>query len=347
MNDNVVNVAILGASGYTGAETIRLLLQSNKYHISAMSADSKAGLNIGQVFSHMRNHNLPSLLKVDDINFNSIDAVISCMPHGKSQEIISSIPNNIKISDLSADFRFSDINLYEKTYEVSHKAASLQKEVVYGLTELNRVEIKKCRIVSNPGCYPTSALIPLIPLVKNNLIEIENIIVDSKSGVSGAGRNLKESLLFAELSEGFGAYSLANHRHAPEINFQLSEHVESNVNITFTPHLLPIKRGILSTIYFKIKNDYKLKDIKNCLSKTYKNEQFIDINEDYIPSTHDVRGTNLCSIGLAYDNNTKNCIVVSVIDNLIKGASGQALQNLNVMFGNNESEGLINIPMFI
>ena len=345
MNENIVNVAVLGASGYTGVETIRLLLQSNKYHISAMSADSKAGLNMGQVYSHMRNYKLPSLLKVDDINFNSIDAVISCMPHGKSQEIISSIPNNIKISDLSADFRFSDINLYEKTYEVSHKAVSLQKEVVYGLTELNRAEIKRCRIVSNPGCYPTSVLIPLIPLIKNNLIEIENIIVDSKSGVSGAGRSLKESLLFAEVSEDFGAYGLA--RHAPEINFHLSQHFESNVDVTFTPHLLPIKRGILSTIYFKIKDDYKLKDIKNCLSKTYKNEQFIDVNEDYIPSIHDVRGTNLCSIGLAYDNNTKNCIVVSVIDNLIKGASGQALQNLNVMFGNNESEGLINIPMFI
>ena len=347
MNDNIVNVAILGASGYTGAETIRLLLQSSKYHISAMTADSKAGLNIGEVFSHMRNYNLPSLIKADDINFDSIDAIISCMPHGKSQEIISSIPNNIKISDLSADFRFSNIDLYEKTYEVSHKAISLQKEVVYGLTELNRAEIKKCRIVSNPGCYPTSALIPLIPLVKNNMIEIENIIVDSKSGVSGAGRGLKESLLFAEVSEGFGAYALANHRHAPEINFHLSEYFESNVNVTFTPHLLPIKRGILSTIYFKIKDDYKFKDIKNCLSKTYKNEQFIDVNEDYIPSTHDVRGTNLCSIGLAYDKNTKNCIIVSVIDNLIKGASGQALQNLNLMFGNKESEGLINIPTFI
>jgi len=345
--EKMFNVAILGASGYTGLEAIRLLLNSNNYNISVLTADTKAGMNISDVFTHLRDYDLPKLKKIDEINFNKIDAVISCLPHGKSQNVISSIPNNIKIVDLSADFRFKDTILYEKTYDSKHTEKELQKEVVYGLTELNRLEISTSRVIANPGCYPTSVLLPLIPILNNDLIEDKNIIIDSKSGVSGAGRSHKDYLLFGEVSEGFMAYGLANHRHKPEINFHLSEIKKSKINVTFTPHLLPIKRGILSTIYVKTRDNYNIEDIKSCLNNKYKNESFVNFYDNYIPNVHDVRGTNLCNIGVAYDKNSNTCIIVSVIDNLIKGASGQALQNLNLMLGLSETEGLINVPMFL
>ena len=347
MSKKNYNVAILGASGYTGLEIIRLLINTKIYNISAITADTKAGMNMSEVYPHLRNYDLPKLIKINDIDFNKIDAVISCLPHGKAQNIISSIPKNIKIVDLSADFRFQDVSIYEETYNSIHQAKGLQQEVVYGLTELNRNKIKTSRIVANPGCYPTSALLPLVPIINNGLVDLENVIIDSKSGVSGAGRTLKDSLLFGEVSDGFMAYGVSNHRHKPEITFQLLDFTESNVNITFTPHLLPIKRGILSTIYLKINDKFRYEDIEECLKNTYETETFVNVYDNYIPSTHDVRGTNCCSIGISLDKNSNICILVSVIDNLIKGASGQALQNLNLMLGVKETEGLINVPMFI
>ena len=347
MGKEIFNVAILGASGYTGLETIRLLLNSSNYNISVLTADTKAGMNIGDVFPHLRHYDLPKLIKIDQINFNNIDAIISCLPHGKLQNIITSIPNNIKVVDLSADFRFKDTSLYEKTYDTKHIAKTMQKEIIYGLTELNRKEIKNSRIIANPGCYPTSVLLPLIPILNDNLIDVKNIIIDSKSGVSGAGRTNKDYLLFGEVSESFMAYGVGYHRHKPEINSQLSEIIKSNIDVTFTPHLLPIKRGILSTIYIKIKDKYKIEDIKKCLNNKYKNEPFVNFYDNYIPNVHDVAGTNLCSIGIAYDRDSNTCIIISVIDNLIKGASGQALQNLNLMFDIKETEGLIHVPMFL
>tara|TARA_B100000686_G_C16805932_1_gene990399 strand:+ start:541 stop:1587 length:1047 start_codon:yes stop_codon:yes gene_type:complete len=348
MSKKIYNVAVLGASGYTGLEIIRLLIKSNNnYKILVLTAETKAGMEVSDIFPHLRAYDLPKLIKINEVNFDKIDAVISCLPHGKSHKIVASIPNHIKIIDLSADFRFSDTSLYEKTYDSKHIEKQLQKEVVYGLTELNRVEIKNSRIVANPGCYPTSALLPLIPLVNNGIIDPMNIIIDSKSGVSGAGRTHKDYLLFGEISEGFMAYGLPNHRHKPEINFQLSRIIKSDINVTFTPHLLPIKRGILSTIYIKIKGNYGIEDLKNCLDNKYKNEAFVNFYDNYIPNIHDVRGTNLCNIGVVYDGNSNTCIIISVIDNLLKGASGQALQNLNLMFDIEETHGLINVPMFL
>ena len=342
-----IKVAILGASGYTGLEIIRLLINSKNYIITEITADSKAGMSMSEVYPHLRNYDLPKLKKIEEVNFNKIDAVVSCLPHSKSHKVISSIPSNIKIVDLSADFRFKNIDIFEQTYDTNHKAKELQKEVVYGLSEINRDNIAKARVVANPGCYPTSALLPLIPIIKNNLIYIENIIIDSKSGVSGAGRTHKDFLLFGEVSDGFMAYGVSNHRHKPEINFQIGEFANSLVNVSFTPHLLPIKRGILSTIYFKIDNSYNIKNIISCLKDSYSKESFINVYDNYMPSTHDVRGTNFCNIGVSFDNSSNTCIIVSVIDNLIKGASGQALQNLNLMFGIEETQGLINVPMFI
>ena len=214
---NRANIAILGASGYTGIEAIRLLVNNSNYNIVALTADSNAGMSVSEVYPHLSRINLPDLKKIEDINFSKIDAVISCLPHGKSQKILSSLPKNIKICDLSADFRFGDVQSYEKVYNKSHEAKGLQKEAVYGLTEINRDKIKKARFVANPGCYPTSALLPILPLIDSNIIKYGTIVVDSKSGVSGAGRTLKNNLLYSEVSEGFSAYGLVNHRHSPEI----------------------------------------------------------------------------------------------------------------------------------
>ena len=261
------------------------------------------------------------------------------------QNILSSLPKHIKICDLSADFRFNDPKVYEKVYEKKHDALELQKEAVYGLTEINRKAIKSARVIANPGCYPTSALLPLLPLIYKNLISHNNIIIDSKSGVSGAGRTLKNSLLFGEVSDGFTAYGLGSHRHRPEIQSQLNNSQSSDIKVVFTPHLLPIKRGILSTIYFDINDNCNINDIKDCLNDTYLNEKFVNF-VDGVPSTHEVRGTNMCKMGLAYDAVANKAIIISVLDNLVKGAAGQAIQNLNLMMGFNESEGLVNVSMF-
>ena len=343
--DNVANIAILGASGYTGAETIRLIINNNNYNIINMTANSKAGNDISEIYPHLSGLGLPKLIKVEDVDFSKIDAVISCLPHGRTQNILSSLPKHIKICDLSADFRFNDPKVYEKVYDKKHDALELQKEAVYGLTEINRKAIKSARVIANPGCYPTSALLPLLPLIYKNLISHNNIIIDSKSGVSGAGRTLKNSLLFGEVSDGFTAYGLGSHRHRPEIQSQLNNSQSSDIKVVFTPHLLPIKRGILSTIYFDINDNCNIDDIKDCLNDTYLNEKFVNFI-DGVPSTHEVRGTNMCKIGLAYDAVANKAIIISVLDNLVKGAAGQAIQNLNLMMGFNESEGLVNVSMF-
>ena len=342
---NRANIAILGASGYTGVEAIRLLANNHNYNIIELTADSKAGKSISEVYPQLSGMNLPYLKKIEDINFSQVDAVISCLPHGKTQKILSDIPRHIKICDLSADFRFEDIDTYEKVYSKKHEARELQEEAIYGLTEINREKIKNARFVSNPGCYPTSALLPIIPLIDNNIIQHGNIVVDSKSGVSGAGRTLKENLLFGEVSEGFSAYGLVNHRHRPEIQNQIHKIASTKYKVLFTPHLLPIKRGILSTIYLNINDKFNLDDVINCLKDKYTEEQFVFYSET-LPSTHDVRGTNICKMKAVFDSITNKIIIISVIDNLIKGASGQAIQNLNLMMGFKEAEGLINFPMF-
>ena len=249
---NRANIAILGASGYTGVEAIRLLANNHNYNIIGLTADSKAGKSISEVYPQFSGMNLPYLKKIEDINFSQVDAIISCLPHGKTQKILSDIPRHIKICDLSADFRFEDIYTYEDVYGKKHEARELQEEAIYGLTEINRKKIKNARFVSNPGCYPTSALLPILPLIDNNIIQCGNIVVDSKSGVSGAGRTLKENLLFGEVSDGFSAYGLVNHRHRPEIQNQIHKIGSTEYKVLFTPHLLPIKRGILSTIYLNI-----------------------------------------------------------------------------------------------
>ena len=342
---NSANIAILGASGYTGVEAIRLLVNNSNYNIAGLTADSNAGMSVSEVYPHLSRINLPNLKKIEDTNFSKVDAVISCLPHGKSQKILSSLPKHIKICDLSADFRFDDIESYEKIYDKKHEAVDIQKDVIYGLTEINRKKIKKARFIANPGCYPTSALLPILPLIGDNIIKYGTIVIDSKSGVSGAGRTLKNNLLYGEVSEGFSAYGLVNHRHRPEIQSQITNLGSSEYKVLFTPHLLPIKRGILTTIYLSIKDDLNIDNVIKCLKDRYSDETFVDY-ADTLPSTHDVRGTNLCKMKAVFDESTNKIIIISVIDNLIKGAAGQAIQNLNLMLGFDETNGLINLPMF-
>ena len=345
-----IKAAIIGASGYTGAELIRILINHPQVEISALIANSNAGQKIADIYPHLIHYNLPQLQKLDEINFSEIDVAFGCLPHTTSQETFKKLladPKNshLKIIDLSADFRLENIADYQKWYEHEHIAADLQPQAVYGLSEINRNQIKKSNLIACPGCYPTSALLPLIPLLKNKLIESHDIIIDSKSGVTGAGRSVKQSNLFCEINESVKAYSIGNHRHIGEIEQELSKAFGAKIEVDFTPHLLPINRGIISTIYAKINPKFSIEDIKNCLHTAYEDEPFVQIIEGE-PNIKYVAGTNLCVIAAKKAHTTGKVILVSVIDNLCKGASGQAVQNMNILFGFDEKTGLEFAPTF-
>jgi N-acetyl-gamma-glutamyl-phosphate reductase len=342
--------AILGASGYTGAELIRILVNHSKVEIAALVANSNAGVNIEEIYQHLIHYDLPILQKVEEVNFSEIDVVFGCLPHTTSQEtfvkILSDQKNShLKIIDLSADFRLEKIEDYKKWYGHDHLASNLQKSAVYGLCEINRNKIKKSNLIACPGCYPTSALLPLIPLLQNQLIEKNGIIIDSKSGTSGAGRSIKKQNLFCEINESVKAYSIGNHRHIGEIEQELSNAANDKIEINFTPHLLPISRGIISTIYAKLNKNFTINDIQNCLNTKYADEKFVRITEKE-PSIKDVVSTNFCVISAKQGRTSDVVILVSVIDNLCKGASGQAVQNMNIIFGFDEFEGLNFSPIF-
>ena len=345
---NKLKIAIIGASGYTGSELIRILLNHKKVEISALIANSNAGQKIEQLYPHLIHYNLPDLKKLEEVDFSKIDAVFGCLPHTTSQETFAKIfPANphLKIFDLSADFRLENPADYQKWYEHEHIAQDLQPQAIYGLSEIHRNKIKKSNLIACPGCYPTSALLPLIPLLENNLIETRDIIIDSKSGTSGAGRSLKQGNLFCEVNESVKAYSIGKHRHIGEIEQELSKAAKTPVEIDFTPHLLPINRGIISTIYAKINPKFSVADIQNCLETRYSDEAFVRIISRE-PNIKDVVGTNFCVIAAKKARSENKVIIVSVIDNLCKGASGQAVQNLNIVFGFDEKEGLELAPIF-
>jgi len=345
-----LQVVILGASGYTGAELIRILLNHKKVEIVALIANSNAGQKIEQLYPHLVHYNLPDLQKVEEVDFTKIDVAFGCLPHTTSQETFKKLlsdPKNshLKIIDLSADFRLENPDDYQKWYDHEHVAQELQPQAVYGLCEIYRKEIKKSNLIACPGCYPTSALLPLIPLLENNLIQKEDIIIDSKSGTSGAGRSVKQGNLFCEVNESVRAYSIGKHRHMGEIEQELSKASKAEIMIDFTPHLLPINRGIISTIYAKINPKFSIDDIKNCLETKYEDEAFVKVIEGE-PNIKDVVGTNFCVMAVKKARTANKVIIVSVIDNLCKGASGQAVQNMNIIFGFDEKEGLEFAPLF-
>lgn len=346
-SEKQVRIGLLGASGYTGAEIVRLLANHPYFGITLMTADRKAGQSIGSVFPHLISQDLPTMVAVKDADFSNVDAVFCCLPHGTTQEIIKGLPKSLKIVDLSADFRLRDVSEYEEWYGQPHIAPDLQKEAVYGLTEISREDIKNARLVANPGCYPTSIQLPLVPLIKANLIQYRNIIIDAKSGVSGAGRGAKEANLYSEIAEGIYSYGVTRHRHVPEIEQGLTDVASSKVTVSFTPHLMPMIRGMQSTIYVEVAPGVTIEDLYQQLKISYEDEEFVKLLEKgVVPRTHNVRGSNYCLINVFPDRIPGRAIIISVIDNLVKGASGQALQNLNIMLGFPENTGLLYQPLF-
>ncbi len=340
-------VAILGASGYTGSELIRFLVPHPNVEIAYLTAERHVGKLISEVFPHLSGLMDLELqpLKAKSIPKN-IDFVFTALPHGTSAAVIDHLyKRDIKIIDLGADFRISNRN-YKKWYG-AHPCPELIKKTAYGITELNREKVKKAKLVANPGCYPTSAILGLAPILKNKVADESTIIVDSKSGVTGAGRSPSLDYHFSEVNEGVKAYKVAEHRHMPEIEEGLSNYTGLKVNVLFTPHLIPMDRGILSTIYVNLKKKITTKQLIHLYKQHYKNEQFVRICEERVyPSTNQVRGSNYCDIGIKVTNSNNTAVIVSVIDNLVKGASGQAVQNMNVMLGFEENLGINGAPIF-
>jgi N-acetyl-gamma-glutamyl-phosphate reductase len=349
MNANVnrVRLGILGASGYTGAELLRILAQHPGIAIKALTAEKNAGNSVAELFPHLAGMNLPRLIKIADTDWSGLDAVFCCLPHATTQEVIAGLPKRLKVIDLSADFRLEDPAMYAKWYGHEHHAPDMQKEAVYGMTELKREAVRSSRLCANPGCYPTAAVLPLMPLVENSLIDADDIVIDAKSGVTGAGRELKLGSMFGEVAEGIHAYGIANHRHTAEIEQELSHAAGRKIVANFTPHLMPMNRGILSTIYVRLAKGATADALREALNKRYAGEPFVKIlPKGAAPATRHVRGSNLCLIGVFADRVPGRAILVSALDNLVKGASGQAVQNFNLMHGFPEATALEQQPLF-
>ncbi len=338
------NIAILGASGYTGAELVRLIASHPSMRIVALSADRKAGMEMAEVFPFLRHLDLPRLQKIDDIDFADIDLCFCALPHATTQTVVSALPRDLKIVDLSADFRLRDAADYEKWYGQPHAALDLQAEAVYGLTEFYRDDIRAARLVAGTGCNAATGQYALRPLIAAGCIDLDEILIDLKAGVSGAGRSLKENLLHAELSGGTHSYSAGGkHRHLGEFDQEFSKIAGRPVLVQFTPHLLPMNRGILATTY--VKGDPAT--VHATLQAAYANEPFLRVLPfGALPSTRDIAGSNFCHIGVIGDRIAGRAVVIAVLDNLTKGSSGQAIQNANLMLGIDETAGLMLAPVF-
>ena len=338
------NVVILGASGYVGAELVRILLTHPEMRIQGLTADRKAGLRMGEVFPHLSHVDLPVLQKLDEVSFDEVDLVFSALPHATGQKIIKDLPDAVKVCDLSADFRLSDPAAYEAWYGGTHLAPELQREAVYGLTEFYRDDVKAARLVACTGCNAATAQFALRPLVGGGLVDLDHIIIDLVVGVSGAGRALKENLLHAELSEGTNAYGVGGtHRHLAEFDQEFSKIAGREVKVQFTPHLAPFNRGILATCYVHgeaeawhaaVDAAYMLEPVLHVLPM------------GQTPSTHHVRGSNMVHIGVVADRIAGRTIVIAALDNLTKGSAGMGVQNANLMLGLPETMGLDLVPVF-
>jgi len=341
MKDSL-NVAIAGATGYIGIQLIKILAKHPKVKILYLCGKKSAGKSIYSFDKNIGIKNLPKIIKIEKVNWNKINILFTSLPNGEAQKIAKYLPKKIKLIDLSGDFRLDDHKLYKKWYGINHKSKELINKSIYSITEFSRNVLHKYRIISCPGCYPTSIQIPLIPLIQKKAINIKNIIIDSKSGYSGAGKDIKKKFKFKNLFNSVNAYGVGHHKHAAEIDQELSKVSKNKINVIFTPHLLPMYRGILSTIYLEMKNNYNCKKIYKLLKNYHKNNFFVKIAKyNTAIGTGDVINTNYCNISVCEDRRKNRIIIISTIDNLIKGGSGQAVQNMNVAFNFKESSGLI------
>jgi len=345
----MLNVAIIGASGYTGVELARILCNHPEVKLTAATSRQYAGQPLAHVFPNLRQK---SDLICENLTTQELcaraDLFFTAVPHKTAMDIVPDLLSaGKKVVDLSADFRLRDVAVYEKWYQ-KHSAAELLKEAVYGLPELYREQIRTSRLIANPGCYPTSIILALAPLLKAGAIDPRSIIADSKSGTSGAGRAAQVGSLYCEVADGFRAYKVGGtHRHLPEIEQEINTFLQEPVQITFTPHLLPISRGILSTLYAQLKPEFHQADVSLLYEKMYSEEPFIRIlPENNFPATQYVRGSNFCDIGFKIDTRTGRIIIMSAIDNIVKGAAGQAVHNMNLMCGFAETAGLETAPFF-
>src|SRR5882724_9280479 len=344
-------VGVLGASGYTGAELVRLLLRHPRVELVLLTADRKAGQEMRTVFPQFAPFKLPTLVSIENIDWAKagLDLAFCALPHATTQKVLSDLLTkapNTKVVDLSADFRLHDPAAYAKWYGHEHHAPKLQHEAVYGLVEIYREAIKKARLVANPGCYTSCAQLAITPLLKAKAIVPDEIVIDAKSGMTGAGRAAKEEMLFSEVSEGFHAYGVGHHRHMAELDQEFSKAAGRDVVASFTPHLVPMNRGILSTIYVRSEKSSP-EDLHALLSKAYAQEPFVHVLPyGRLPQTRHVRGSNMTFIGLAKDRVPGRAIIGSALDNLTKGASGQAVQNMNVMLGLAETTGIDQVALF-
>ncbi|HEX5212624.1 MAG TPA: N-acetyl-gamma-glutamyl-phosphate reductase [Pseudolabrys sp.] len=345
-------IGVLGASGYTGSELVRMLLRHPRAEIVLLTAERSAGKAMREVFPQFSPFQLPTLVALDGVDWvgTGLDLIFCALPHATTQKVVKSIfvaTPAAKVIDLSADFRLADTAAYARWYGHEHHAPDLQKQAVYGLTEIHRRDIRKAHLVANPGCYTSCAELPVIPLIKAKAIDLDEIVVDAKSGMTGAGRAAKEAMLFSEVSEGFNAYGVGHHRHMAELDQEFSLAAGRDVVVSFTPHLVPMNRGILSTIYVRGRRGRTPEDLHAILLKFYAKEPFVHVLPfGETPQTRHVRGSNMTFIGVAKDRIPGRAIVIAALDNLVKGASGQAIQNMNLVLGYPETMGLEQVALF-
>ena len=345
----MIKVGIIGSTGYAGGELVRLLMNHKEAEIKWFGSRSYVDKKYADVYQNFfqivddkcMDDNMEALA-------NEVDVIFTATPQGLCASLVNEdILNKVKIVDLSADFRIKDVATYESWYGIEHKSPQFIEEAVYGLCEINREDIKNARLIANPGCYPTCSTLSIYPLAKEGLIDMSTVIIDAKSGTSGAGRGAKVDNLYCEVNENIKAYGVANHRHTPEIEEQLSYASGEEVLLNFTPHLVPMNRGILITAYASLKKDVTYEEVKAVYDKYYANEKFVRVLEKGVcPQTKWVEGSNYVDVNFKIDPRTKRIIMMGAMDNLVKGAAGQAVQNMNLMFGLKESEGLELIPMF-
>ena len=345
----MIKVGIIGATGYAGSELVRILLGHKDVEIKWYGSRSYIDKKYASIYQNF--FQLVDANCMDDnmeVLADQVDVIFTATPKGLCASLVNEeILSKVKIIDLSADFRIKDVKVYEEWYKLEHKSPQFIEEAVYGLCEINREDVKKARLVANPGCYTTCSILTCYPLVKEGIIDPNTIIVDAKSGTSGAGRGAKVDNLFCEVNENMKAYGVATHRHTPEIEEQLGYACGEKITINFTPHLVPMNRGILATAYASLKKDVTYEEVKAIYDKYYADEKFVRVLEkDVCPQTKWVEGSNYVDVNFKIDPRTNRIIMMGAIDNLVKGAAGQAVQNMNLMFGLKESEGLELVPMF-